>query len=522
MIAMTEEAATALAVSELRYRRLFESAQDGILILDAESGLVMDVNPFLIAMLGYSHAQFVGKALWELGFLNDALASKARFRELQQQAYVRYDNLPLETADGRRIDVEFVSNVYQEESARVIQCNIRDITARVRAERAHAGMDAQLRHAEKMEAVGRLAGGIAHDFSNLLTGIMGCAEQCREHIGPHHPIRGWLDEITHNAQRSAEIARQLLAFAHKQDLAPRVLDLNSAVGDMLTLLRRLVGEGIALDWKPGEDPALVKIAPSQISRILANLCLNARDAIAGAGTITMATSVVTLGKEEALRHADASAGRYVVLMIGDNGCGMAAETMAHLFEPFYTTKDARTGGGLGLATVYGMVKQCGGFIDTHSAPGAGATFRIHLPCVAMAPAETASTPSTDPPRGGGETILLVEDEQSVRVTCGLILGALGYKTLVAETPAEALSVAVRHPGDIHLLLTDLVMPGMDGLQLANRLCSVKSGLKVLMMSGCAPDELARRGVAEGAPPFLAKPFTRRELAKKVHDVLQES
>jgi len=521
MPTMTEDPEAALAVSELRYRRLFEAAQDGILILDAEDGKVLDVNPFLSTMLGYSHAQVVGKALWELGPRNDAIASQARFHELQQQSYIRYDNLPLETADGRHIDVEFVSNVYTMDAARVIQCNIRDISARVRAERAHARMDAQARHAEKMEAVGRLAAGIAHDFSNLQAGIVGRAEQCRERIGPHDELRVWLDEITHNAQRSTEIARQLLAFACKQDLAPRVLDLNVAIADMMTLLRQLVGDEVTLDWKPGTDPALVKIAPTQISRILANLCLNARDATAGTGAITLSTHAILVDEDGPHVHADATPGPYVVLVIGDNGCGVAPEAMAHVFEPFYTTKESSTGGGLGLATVYGMVKQCGGFIDVLSTRGKGSMFRIHLPRVAVAPpVASPDSGQTEAPRSGGETILLVEDETSVRVTCGLLLNSLGYKTLVAATAAEALWVAIRHPADIHLLLTDLIMPGMDGVQLANRLCAVRSTLKVLVMSGYAGDDLTRRGLSEGSPTFLAKPFTHLQLANKVHEVLQ--
>jgi PAS domain S-box-containing protein len=394
-----------------------------------------------------------------------------------------------------------------------------DITERKQAEEEKGKLESQLRQAQKMEAVGRLAGGVAHDFNNLLMGIMHYVELCRDKIEPDHPIREWLDEITRDAQRSAEITRQLLAFARKQTIAPRILDLNDAVAGMLKLLRRLIGEDINLAWLPGADLRPVRLDPSQVDQVLANLCINARDAIAGVGTITLETGNLTIDADYCARYAEAIPGAYVFLAVSDNGCGMDQETLAQVFEPFFTTKGIGKGTGLGLPTVYGIVKQNNGFIYAYSKPGKGTTFKIYLPQVAAETVETPVTSTAEAPNGQGETILLVEDEKSIRVTCSLFLEALGYNVLPAETPGEALQMADRHPGDIHLLLTDVVMPGMDGRQLAKRLDSTKPGLKVLFISGYTADVIAQRGVLDEGVQFLAKPFTRDDLARKVREAL---
>ena len=397
-----------------------------------------------------------------------------------------------------------------------------DITERKQAEEEKAKLEDQFRQAQKMESVGRLAGGVAHDFNNLLMGMMNYVELCRGRVEPDHPIQEWLDEIMRDAQRSAEITRQLLAFARKQAIVPRVLDLNDAVAGMLKLLRRLIGEDITLAWLPGADLRSVRLDPSQVDQILANLCVNARDAIAGVGTITLETGSITIDAEFCTRHADAIPGTYACLAVSDDGCGMAPETLAQIFEPFFTTKGIGEGTGLGLATVYGIVKQNNGFIDTYSEPDKGTTFKIYFPQIATEAAEPLGTRTPEVPTGQGETILLVEDEKSIRVPCSLFLDALGYHVLLAETPGDALKMADRHPGDIHLLLTDVVMPGMDGLQLATRLGAARSDLKVLFMSGYTADVMAQRGVQEQGMSFIAKPFMRDDLARKVREVLEGS
>jgi len=398
-------------------------------------------------------------------------------------------------------------------------CMFADITARKQAEAERAKLQEQLAQAQKIESVGRLAGGVAHDFNNLLMGIINYVELCQEQVPPEHPIRCYLDEIATAAQRSANLTRQLLAFARKQTINPVVLDLNDAVAGMLDLLRRLIGEDIDLTWLPGPDLWLVKLDPSQVDQLLANLCVNARDAIAGVGKITIESSNIAIDQAYCADHADAVPGEYVMLAVSDDGCGMTKDVLAHVCEPFFTTKGVGRGTGLGLATVHGIVKQNRGFINAYSEPGKGTTFRLYLPRCALKTMEPSAASASQSSRGQGETVLLVEDEKSIRATCGLFLDALGYEVLVAETPAAAEDMAVRHPGEIHLLLTDVVMPGMNGRQLAERLLAARPGLKCLFMSGYTANAIAHRGVLDEGVQFLSKPFSREDLARKVRGVL---
>ena len=826
----------ALIESERRYRRLFESAKDGILILDAETGIVVDVNPFLIRLLGYEYHSFVGKAIWELGPFKDIVSNRENFAELQQKEYIRYEDKPLESADGKQHEVEFVSNVYLVNHKKVIQCNIRDITERKRAEsyrdlsrvilqilndpgrmqdairrvvaalQTHAGFDAvgirlqdgddfpyfmqegfseeflrtenalihrdadggvcrnedgticlectcglvlcgnadlsnplftaggsfwtndsiplldlpsdedprlhprnecihqgyasvslvpirtrerivgliqlnarrkgvftletvqmlegiashisesmmrkkaeeelrssrqllegilnaipvrvfwkdkncvylgcntafardagfadqkdvigknddqmswreqaelfrsadrqvmesggtisnleeslttpagnslllltsktplrnaqgeifgvlgtymditaqrqletQFRQAQKMEAVGRLAGGVAHDFNNMLGVILGYTSIALGQADPSQPLFANLQEIEKAAERSAGLTRQLLAFARKQEIEPKILDLNDAVSGTLKMLGRLIGENIHLVWIPGSDLQPVKIDPSQIDQILANLCLNARDAIGGPGKVTLATGNVTIDTTYCSTHAEGVPGEYVFLSVSDNGHGMDPETLAHIFEPFFTTKGVGEGTGLGLATVYGIVKQNNGFIYAYSEPGLGTTFRIYLPQVAKEAVQSAVAVKAKVPAGRGETVLLVEDEPSLIVVFKLFLEDLGYNVLPAGTPKEALELSGRHSGDIHLLLTDVVMPGMNGRKLADLILADRPDIKVIFMSGYTADVIIERGVLDQNKAFITKPFSQNELALKVRSLLE--
>jgi PAS domain S-box-containing protein len=392
---------------------------------------------------------------------------------------------------------------------------IQDITKHKQAEATKAALETQLQQVQKMDSIGRLAGGVAHDFNNLLMGMMNYVELCRDEIPPTHPARTYLDEITTDARRSAGITQQLLAFARKQVIAPKVLDLNDALAGMLKMLRRLMGEDIDLTWMPGLDLWLVKIDPGQLDQLLANLCVNARDAIAGVGRVAIETANTTLGNTYCAQHAGTVPGEYVRLAVSDNGCGMSMEVLAHIFEPFYTTK----GTGLGLATVYGIVEQNHGRVEVQSAVGEGTRFTIYLPrataevnltAVAAAPAER--------PRGT-ETILLAEDEKSVRVTSRQFLQQLGYTVLAAETPEEALRLAGAHPGPIDLLITDVIMPGMNGPALAGLLAEARPQLKCLFMSGYTADVITHRGTLDTTVQFLSKPFSRDELVRKVRQML---
>jgi PAS domain S-box-containing protein len=431
------------------------------------------------------------------------------------------DEYRFRKADGTYAHVEDRAYILRDANGRATRMigAMLDITGRERAEAEREKLQAQLFQAQKMESVGRLAGGVAHDFNNLLMGIMGYAQLCREEVASDHPIQEYLHEITHEAERSAEITRQLLAFARKQTIAPKVLDINGAVAGMFKLLQRLIGEDIKMTWRPGADLPQVRIDPSQVDQILANLCVNARDAIAGVGEIALETGSIAIDAEYCAKHPEAIPGAYVFLAVSDNGCGMDKETLAHIFEPFFTTKGLGKGTGLGLATVYGIVKQNNGLIYADSEPGRGTTCKICLPAIAAA-VEAPVTAKAAAPRGRGETILVVEDEKSLRVTCGAFLDALGYEVLAAETPGEALKKVAEHPGDIHMLLTDVVMPGMDGWQLAQRLGAVRQGLKVLFISGYTSDVIAQRGVLDEGMHFLSKPFTRDDLARKVREVLE--
>jgi len=394
-----------------------------------------------------------------------------------------------------------------------------DITARKRAENEKANLEGQLRQAHKMEAVGRLAGGIAHDFNNLLMGIMGYVELCRELLPANHPASAYLNEITQSSQRSSSLVVQLLAFARKQVVLPKVLDLNATVEKMLGLLLRLIGEDISLSWRPGLKLWPVKIDPSQIDQILVNLCMNARDAIGGVGTITIETSNCKIEQAFSVDHKTVVPGEYVHLKVNDNGCGMEKEVQEHIFEPFFTTKDVGEGTGLGLATVHGVIEQNKGYIDVISAPGKGSAFSIYLPRFTGEVEEVRARGAISVPQARGETVLVVEDELSLREICRLFLNRLGYKTLVAETPEVALNLAGQYTEPIHLLLTDVIMPGMNGRELARTMSSLKPNIRPLFMSGYTADIIVRQGVVDEGVHFLAKPFSCDALALKVREVL---
>jgi len=397
---------------------------------------------------------------------------------------------------------------------------VADITHRKRAEAERGTLEARLRQAHKMESVGRLAGGVAHDFNNMLGVILGHTELVRDKVDPADPIRADLDEIQKAAARSVDLTRQLLAFARKQLIAPKVLDLNDAVVSSLKLLRRLIGEDVTLAWCPKSGLWPVKLDPSQMGQVLTNLCINARDAIGGIGTISISTTNVIIEQAHCVNHAGFVPGAYVLLTVRDDGCGMDKEVIANIFEPFFTTKDVGEGTGLGLATVYGIVKQNNGFIYVESELGKGTTFSLYLPRFEGSVVKPAEDISEEVVQGRGETVLLVEDETSLRVTCGLFLESLGYKIMVAETPAMALELAARNRGGINLILTDVIMPGMNGRDMVERILADRHDVKVLFMSGHTAEVIAERGALDEKVCFIQKPFTRNDLARKVRDALE--
>jgi PAS domain S-box-containing protein len=395
---------------------------------------------------------------------------------------------------------------------------LEDITERKRSEQALAAAQQQLLHSQKMEAVGRLAGGIAHDFNNLLNVIVGYAELLARTLPRRDTRRGRIDQILQAAMRAGALTRRLLAFSRKQVLQPRVVDVNAAVGETEQMLRRVIGEDVELALRLGEKLGNVRVDPGQLEHVLLNLAVNARDAMPRGGTLTLATADADVDRDTA-GPAPMGAGRYVILSVADTGVGMDAETRGRMFEPFFTTKPTGEGTGLGLATVYGIVQQSGGFITVDSELRRGTTFRIYLPRVDEPPEVTSlPTVSGAGPRGH-EAILLVEDQDSLREMVSEALRLLGYKVLAAPDGEAAMELARQHAGPLDLLVTDIVMPRLGGFDLATRLLAERPGLRVLYMSGHATNVVSRHGVREAGLPLLEKPFRTDVLALKVREAL---
>ncbi len=510
--------------SEIRYRRLFEAAHDGILLLDVETGAITDVNPFLTELLGYSHAELLGKTLWDIGLFKDIDASKLAFRELTANRYVRYEDLPLQTKSGQSVSVEVVSNVYRADGDQVIQCNIRDIRQRKDAELS----EQRLRQAQKMEAIGQLAGGLAHDFNNLLGVILGYCELLEAQTAMPEPTREMILEIQNAGESAKKLTQRLLAFSRRQVMQPVVMDLNDTVNRTERMLGRLIGENIRLKSVLGDDLGKISADPSQVEQVLMNLAINARDAMPKGGQIVVKTANIQIDEAYARQHPFTEPGEYVLLTVSDTGSGMSLETQSHIFEPFFSTKPPGHGTGLGLSTVFGIVRQSGGSISVYSEPGAGATFKIYFPrCDDLS---TAGQQAKEKPlRGGTETILLVDDAAPLRGLTRRLLEGSGYTVLDSGDPSEALLMARGHHGPLPLMITDVVMPGFSGPVLAERITAVRPETRVLFTSGYHEGSILQlSGGGKDSEPsdlacaFLEKPFTREGLLRKVREVLDST
>ncbi len=628
----------ALRASEVRFRRLFETAKDAILLLDAATGQIRDVNRFLIKMLGYSHQEFLGKKLWETGPFKNSEAFQAVFHEIQRKPFIRYEDLPLQTKSGASINAEFVSHYYRVNKERVIQCVIRDITERKRAEMAlrqseeryraifendlagdyiatvdgeflacnasfarmfgfitiqeakDAGLSSlypnpkaqetflrrlkeqkkltgyeeelhrrdgtslhvvarvigvfgqndelveihaylmdeserrkteqQVRQAQKMDAMGRLAGGVAHDFNNLLGVVIGQCEILSSQVDGNGPIHKGLGEISKAAHNGAALTRQLLAFTRQQVLEPRVVDLNGILADTQEMVGRLIGENIALATHLGPGLGRIKADPNQLVQVILNLAVNSRDAMPGGGKLVIETLNLEVENTAVPDGPPQRPGDYVVLRASDTGIGMDKETLSHIFEPFFSTKGLGMGTGLGLATVYGIVNQSDAQISVQSEPGQGTTFEIKFPRV-KEQVTKAYAPSAQISRGS-ETILVVEDSSDLRDVVRQFLENSGYRVLEAADATVAMRVAADYSGPIHLVLTDVVLPGMSGRIFAERLQVNRPEAKMLFMSGYTDDTVLYDQASQAALNFIQKPFTRTGLTAKVRHVLDET
>lgn len=509
-----------LQESEARLKTLLEAVPGGIFV--HTNGRLVFVNSAMCRMMGADQPDdLLGRHYLDLVApeYQETVAEQTRVSQETGEPAPAME-LELLRPDGSRTPIESTAIPirYQGEASRVVF--VRDISGRKRREKEKAQLEARLARIQRLESTGQLAGGVAHDFNNMLGVILGNVDLALARVDPLQLIFGELQEIRQAAQRCANLTQQLLGFAGRQTVAPIALDLNLVVEDMLNILRRLAGEDVTVAWHPGSEPCTIKMDPAQVNQILVNLCLNSRDAIGGAGQVIIETGIVDLDQEYCTLHAEGcAAGRYVVLSVSDDGRGLDEEELGRLFEPFYTTKGAGEGTGLGLATVHGIAVQNDGFVNAYSEPGLGTTLRVYLPLQALELGAKPEPAVVAPAARGSETILLVDDERVVLSVTATMLVRQGYTVLAARSPAEALRMAEEHSARIDLLLTDVVMPEMNGRDLAREILSIHPTIRCLYMSGYSSEVIAHRGMLGAGLNFIAKPFTLHDLALKVRGVL---
>ena len=504
----------ALQESEGEIRRLLAAMTDIVLVLDAD-GRYVKIGPTNPLNLYRPSEELLGKKIHEV--LPKEEADKMLHQIQRALEGHQPINFEYKLNIGSR-EVWFDSRVSSLTDNTVFWI-AHDITERKRGEKERKKLEEQLFQAQKMESVGRLAGGVAHDFNNMLSVIIGMAEMALNTDVLTDNLQHNLKEILNAGLRSADLTRQLLAFARKQTAIPQILDLNDTISGMLKMLRRLIGEDIDLSWSPGPDLWKVRIDPSQVDQILANLVVNASDAISGVGAVAMRTENVMVDDSRRAETPEFVPGEYILLTLSDTGAGMSKNVRENIFEPFFTTKEVGKGTGLGLSTVYGIVKQNDGFIYVASEPGKGTTFKIYLPRFEAETAQVSSEEAAGKPPTGTETILLVEDDKAVLNLSKIILEKLGYTVIAAPAPRQAIHLVEGHQGDLHLLITDVVMPEMNGRELAEQLGAIRPNLKCLYMSGYTTDVIAHRGILDEGVNFIQKPFGSDELAAKVRQVL---
>lgn len=512
--ARTDEA---LKESEVRYRRLFETARDGILILDAGTGQIDDVNPFLLEMLGYSHDELLDKKLWEIGPFRDIKESRSIFKQLQEKGYVRYEHLPIETKDGRPIDVEFVSNSYRVNRKLVIQCNIRDITERKQAEELRLKLESQLRQSQKMEAIASLAGGIAHQFNNALSVITLNLDLLQMNAPGDENVATPVKSMQHTAHRMTQLTGQLLAYARGGKYEAKNISWNDFVRDTLSLLRHTLKPFVHVEtdlphgaWKTRGDL-------TQMQMVLSAVLANASESMEKGGRIRISCNNEMITEEKASALPGLKPGDYVHLKVEDNGKGMDEETRSRVFEPFFTTK--LQGRGLGMAAAYGIVKNHNGWISIESQLDRGTIVHIYFPAIFDAEEKRGQTLKIVPHKRSG-TILLIEDEEAVRDVTRTLLARLGYIVLEAKTGGEAIRISKTFDGIINLAILDILLPDMNGKAVYPFLMEARPSLKVIVCSGYSIEGPAQEILDAGAQGFIQKPFSLAMLSEKLKEAMR--
>lgn len=511
-VTQRRRAEEALRESEARYRGLFEHAPYGIYRATVQ-GDILDVNPALVSMLGYASVEDL-VALKDIRQLYRHVRDRARFLAMHKDLGRIDTELEWKRKDGQTLLIRLKGRLVPKELGReeCFEVMVEDVTGR-------RALEKQLQQAQKFEAIGELAGGIAHDFNNMVGAILGWAELGSDEVPPEHKARAHFGKIQQQARRAAALTRQLLAFARRQILEPRNMDLNQSVTETLSLLEKVIGSNIELETRLAPDLAPIRADPTQFEQVLMNLCLNARDAMPQGGHLLIETSIVEYDDEQCRRFTYAHPGRYGCLAVSDTGIGMDAATLDRIFEPFFTTKEVGKGTGLGLATVYGVVKQHGGFVNVYSELGRGTCFRVYLP-VGQVAAEPKAKPVADAPAAGGhETILIAEDHEGLREIARQTLSQLGYHVLVAVDGEQAVEIFRLHHAKIDLVVLDVVLPRLGGPEAYSFMCKEKLGLPVLFTTGYSPDAHMLRSVQQQELPLLQKPYTPQDLARKVREAL---
>lgn len=497
---------------------LLESASQAIVAVDCAGRIVL-ANSRADEIFAYSREELLGQRIEML------LPEPHRGHHVQERdeyfAHPRIRpmgsglDLVARRKDGTEFPVEVSLSYIEAEGGRFAIAFVSDISRRKHLEE-------QLLHAQKMEAVGRLAGGVAHDFNNMLTVISGYNRMILDELSPLDPLRGYAEEVLKASDRAGALTNQLLAFSRRQIMRPRVVSVNTVLAQTEKMLRRLIGEDVELNMRLDDGAGNIRADPGHVEQAVVNLAVNARDAMPLGGRLTIETACVQLDDTYGRTHMGVNPGEFVLIAVSDTGHGMDVETRRRIFEPFFTTKEKGKGTGLGLATVYGMIKQTGGDIWVYSEPGKGSTFKLYFPRVTDPASDSHDGDAGLANRAGGETILVVEDEKAVRELTVRILGQLGYVILTASSGAEALRIVQTHDGTIHLLLTDVVMPGMSGRHLADQLLQQRPGTKVLFLSGYTENAVVHHGVLDAGVNFLPKPFSRESLARKLREVLTKA